>query len=217
MLPPLPLAPAPDIQVRALLGPYLVFLASTINGYEGTGRSLSLKLLQQLRQKASATTPAPASDDLGGRTLREVSLEEPIRYGIHDPIEKWLHALLCLDATANVPAVRATPHPSECELYWVDRDALFSYHSASEAFLQRVLAICVSSHYKNTPNDLQARHGRRALRAYPLLPTAPYPPADFLAPAPTPAWPCGTATRSSARSWTLSSSNLSLVGLLSPP
>ncbi len=26
--------------VRSLLGPYLVFMASTINGYEGTGRSL---------------------------------------------------------------------------------------------------------------------------------------------------------------------------------
>lgn len=30
--------------VKNLLGPYLVFMASTINGYEGTGRSLSLKL-----------------------------------------------------------------------------------------------------------------------------------------------------------------------------
>lgn len=38
--------------VKAMLGPYLVFLASTINGYEGTGRSLSLKLLQQLRIQA---------------------------------------------------------------------------------------------------------------------------------------------------------------------
>eukprot|EP00962_Isochrysis_galbana_P055573 scaffold27361_cov90-Isochrysis_galbana.AAC.1 len=119
-------------------------MASTINGYEGTGRSLSLKLLQQLRQKSSTLPAAGAPPDaLGGRTLREVSLDEPIRYGPGDPIEKWLHALLCLDATANVPTVRATPHPSECELYWVDRDALFSYHSASEAFLQRVLAICV--------------------------------------------------------------------------
>jgi tRNA(Met) C34 N-acetyltransferase TmcA len=34
--------------VRSMLGPYLVFLSSTVNGYEGTGRSLSLKLLQQL-------------------------------------------------------------------------------------------------------------------------------------------------------------------------
>lgn len=31
--------------VKSLSGPYLVFMASTINGYEGTGRSLSLKLL----------------------------------------------------------------------------------------------------------------------------------------------------------------------------
>ena len=35
--------------VKALLGPYLVFLCSTVNGYEGTGRSLSLKLIEQLR------------------------------------------------------------------------------------------------------------------------------------------------------------------------
>jgi N-acetyltransferase 10 len=37
--------------VRKLIGPYLVFMASTINGYEGTGRSLSIKLLQQLREQ----------------------------------------------------------------------------------------------------------------------------------------------------------------------
>ena len=33
--------------VKNLLGPYLVFMSSTINGYEGTGRSLSLKLLRR--------------------------------------------------------------------------------------------------------------------------------------------------------------------------
>lgn len=37
--------------VKAMLGPYLVWLCSTVNGYEGTGRSLSLKLLQQLRSE----------------------------------------------------------------------------------------------------------------------------------------------------------------------
>ena len=35
--------------VKNLLGPYIVFLSSTVNGYEGTGRALSLKLIQQLR------------------------------------------------------------------------------------------------------------------------------------------------------------------------
>ena len=44
--------------VRALLGPYLVFISSTVNGYEGTGRSLSLKLLSELRQQQSAAAAA---------------------------------------------------------------------------------------------------------------------------------------------------------------
>lgn len=36
---------------QALLGPYIVVLSSTVTGYEGTGRSLSLKLLNELRKQ----------------------------------------------------------------------------------------------------------------------------------------------------------------------
>lgn len=43
--------------VKAMLGPYLVFMASTVNGYEGTGRSLSLKLLSQLQKENNAPEP----------------------------------------------------------------------------------------------------------------------------------------------------------------
>jgi len=102
-------AAIPMPQVRALLGPYLVFLASTVNGYEGTGRALSLKLIQQLRTGKASTAGAAGSsidaaavaaaeggvaDNLAQRTLREVTLEEPIRYARGDPIEKWLHDVL---------------------------------------------------------------------------------------------------------------------------
>lgn len=38
-------AAIPITIVKQLIGPYLVLLSSTINGYEGTGRSLSLKLI----------------------------------------------------------------------------------------------------------------------------------------------------------------------------
>ena len=37
--------------LKKLFGRYLVFLSSSVNGYEGTGRALSLKLLQNLRQQ----------------------------------------------------------------------------------------------------------------------------------------------------------------------
>ncbi|KAJ8927127.1 hypothetical protein NQ314_020400 [Rhamnusium bicolor] len=50
--------------VKAMFGPYLVFLASTINGYEGTGRSLSLKLLNQLRIQA---TPAGVNTNVSAK------------------------------------------------------------------------------------------------------------------------------------------------------
>lgn len=88
--------------VKKLLGPYLVFLSSTITGYEGTGRSLSLKLVSQLREqqgKAGAT-----------RKLKELTLDVPIRYGQGDPVERWLYDVLCLDAQiANHRIVTTLP------------------------------------------------------------------------------------------------------------
>ncbi|KAF8587760.1 DUF699-domain-containing protein [Ramaria rubella] len=150
--------------VRNLIGPYLVFMASTINGYEGTGRSLSIKLIQQLRESAR-TAPSKS------RTLREIKLETPIRYGAGDKVEKWLNALLCLDVTVAAKlSAQGCPHPSKCELYYVSRDTLFSYHPASELFLQRMMALFVASHYKNQPNDLQLMSDAPAHHLFVLLP-----------------------------------------------
>lgn len=181
--------------VRKLMGPYLVFMASTINGYEGTGRSLSLKLIKQLREQsrtASAsvskvadakTTVADRStgraakvqDDFqaiglgGSRSLREITLSEPIRYAEGDTVEKWLNNVLCLDA--KLPRAQGgSPAPSSCELLQVNRDTLFSYHAVSERFLQQMVALYVSSHYKNTPDDLQLMSDAPAHELFVLVP-----------------------------------------------
>lgn len=161
--------------VKSMLGPYLVFLASTINGYEGTGRSLSLKLLQQLRVQA---VPVGANTNLvnkkenaaaTGRTLHEIALEESIRYKPGDSVEKWLTRLLCLDATSVAPILSGCPPPDGCDLYYINRDTLFCYHKASEEFLQRLVALYVASHYKNTPNDLQMMSDAPAHHLFCLL------------------------------------------------
>lgn len=68
------------------LGPYLVFLASTINGYEGTGRSLSLKLLQQLRQQSIGCAKGETAVLSKGRVLHEMNLDESIRYKPGDQV-----------------------------------------------------------------------------------------------------------------------------------
>lgn len=131
--------------------------------YEGTGRSLSLKLISQLRENSakaaaageSAGNPHAVSSGLSGRSLQEVTLEEPIRYGPGDEVEAWLMRLLCLNAADHIPRVPPVlPHPDDCELFYVERDTLFSGHKVSEIALQQMMSLYVASHYKNTPNDL---------------------------------------------------------------
>ncbi|KAF3092983.1 N-acetyltransferase 10 [Orbilia oligospora] len=160
--------------VRNLLGPYLVFMASTINGYEGTGRSLSLKLIQQLRDQSRNTSkPADSKDNgvPGGRQLQEIVLNEPIRYAPGDSVEEWLNKLLCLNATLpRKSSIKGCPHPDECQLYNVNRDTLFSYNKVCEAFLQNMMALYVASHYKNSPNDLQLMSDAPAHQLFVLLP-----------------------------------------------
>ena len=80
--------------------------------------------------------------------LHEVTLNESIRYATDDPIERWLYDVLCLDATSVPRVISGCPVPASCDLYYVNRDTLFSYHKASEAFLHRLMALYVSSHYK---------------------------------------------------------------------
>ncbi|KAJ7344608.1 hypothetical protein JRQ81_000558 [Phrynocephalus forsythii] len=167
--------------VKNLLGPYLVFMASTINGYEGTGRSLSLKLIQQLRQQsAQAQASVTAENQMtttaklsSARTLHEVSLQESIRYAPGDPVEKWLNDLLCLECLNITRIISGCPLPESCDLYYVNRDTLFCYHKASEAFLQRLMALYVASHYKNSPNDLQMLSDAPAHHLFCLLPPVP--------------------------------------------
>ena len=161
--------------VKAMLGPYLIFLASTINGYEGTGRSLSLKLLQQLRSQTAGSNSHEKSDKqqnekiVIGRQLTELTLEESIRYKPGDSIEQWLCDLLCLNATTNALMLSGCPPPDMCQLYYINRDTLFSYHKASELFLQRLVALYVASHYKNSPNDLQMMSDAPAHHLFCLL------------------------------------------------
>ena len=113
--------------VKKLMNPdRLTFLSSTVNGYEGTGRALSLKLIKDLRDRksfgvgeASAASDAivgpkakkgevkvheqrwaaaaAAASESTGSALKEVQLSTPIRYAPGDPIEAWLNKLLCLD------------------------------------------------------------------------------------------------------------------------
>lgn len=138
--------------VKRLLGAYPTFISSTIHGYEGTGRALSLKLLTSIRR------------------VKEIKMERPIRYATDDPVEAWLSDLLCLGATIPFTLSSAPPAAAECSLYLVDRDTLFSGHRTSEHFLHQAMSLLVSSHYRNSPNDLQMLSDAPAHLLFVLLP-----------------------------------------------
>ncbi|KAL7674134.1 hypothetical protein ACOME3_000414 [Neoechinorhynchus agilis] len=117
-----------------------VMLASTVSGYEGTGRSLSLKLATELNKR---------------KLLLDVKLKEPIRYGKRDPVEHWLNKLLFLDCNEGLQTLGTLPPHDKCKLYEVNRDLLLSGHPLCEKILRFIISIYASAHYKNSPNDIQ--------------------------------------------------------------
>ncbi len=81
-------------------------------------------------------------------------MEIPIRYNLKDPVENWLNSLLCLDSAESKPLINSLPHREQCNLYFINKETLFSYNPSSEKFLKKIWSLFVSSHYKNSPNDL---------------------------------------------------------------
>lgn len=178
-------AAIPLMQVNKLIGPYLVFMSSTVNGYEGTGRSLSLKLLSALKETAQtsevgvdvarvvdtlkSTSNKTSAALKTGRCYHEVELTTPIRYHDNDPIEAWMTSLLCLKPLPTQGKL-STPHADSCGLWVVNRDTLFSHHPLSEVLLNKLVSVFVASHYKNSPDDLQMLSDAPAHHIFCLLP-----------------------------------------------
>ncbi len=117
---------------------YIVF-SSTIHGYEGAGRGFSIRFLKKLE-----------SDE--NTEVEKIHLEEPIRYGKGDPIEKWLYDVLLLDAQPvelNDEDLRAIEE-GKLEFEMIDKDELLK----DEKLLREFFGIYVLAHYRNRPSDV---------------------------------------------------------------
>lgn len=135
----------------------LVVFASTVSGYEGMGRSFSIKLLQSLEASSAVTHRAaegvPKKRHRGElRKFHHLEMFEPIRYCLNDPIEQFINVAFCLDAGEQ-------PCSDICldslKIVRFNKSRLFdpSFPHA-ECQLTALVAVFVSSHYKNSPNDL---------------------------------------------------------------
>ncbi|WUR04213.1 RNA cytidine acetlytransferase (KRE33) [Vairimorpha necatrix] len=130
--------------LKKLLFPNLIIMATTNSGYEGTGRAFSSKMAEYLRVQANEENHF---------AYKELFMNASIRYGENDPVEKWLNKTLLLNT--EVSKISKCPIPSSCELYYIDKNVLFSGNSHSESILNDVFSLFIASHYKNSPDDIQ--------------------------------------------------------------
>ncbi len=132
--------PAPLLQGMLVRWSRVVF-ATTVHGYEGTGRGFELRFGRVLDR----LTP-------GWRHLR---LRQPIRWAENDPLERLIDDLLLLDAEpardATVARLDATSQQDRIHSETLDRDRL----SRDEALLRQVFGLLVLGHYQTRPSDLR--------------------------------------------------------------
>ena len=133
-----------------------IVFAATIHGYEGAGRGFNIRFLQAVKRDPNTE-------------LRHLEMDEPIRYGKGDPIEKWLYDTLLLDAEpAELDKVDYEDiRRGRVEYLVLDPEWLFS--EEGEETLRQLFGIYVMAHYRNEPDDLgmladAPHHLIRALR-----------------------------------------------------
>nr|UXY87049.1 N-acetyltransferase 10 [Cryptomonas sp.] len=144
-------AAIPPYLLESLFGPYVILMSSTSSGYEGTGKCFSLKFIKKIKSNILNISNLKKKPYM----LQEIKMDEPIRYSKGDPVEKWLNEFLCLDNQISPILLNGCPDPKSCKLFLVDRNALFSEHKIAARFLQRIISLLSSVHYKNSPDDLQ--------------------------------------------------------------
>jgi len=109
-------------------------LATTVHGYEGSGRGFVTRLAGRLDQLRPG--------------WRQISLTEPVRWAPGDPLESWGNHALLLDAE---PGRITGPPPSDPAVVHLDRDRL----ARSETLLRGLFGLLASAHYRTEPRDFQ--------------------------------------------------------------
>ncbi|MFB6084075.1 MAG: tRNA(Met) cytidine acetyltransferase TmcA [Halorientalis sp.] len=113
-----------------------VAFATTVHGYEGTGRGFSVRFRDRLDESAFAVT--------------EVHMAEPIRYAAGDPVEVWAFRALLLDARPPVDLLVADARPGTVAYEALEPADLL----ADETLLREAFGLLVLAHYRTEPDDL---------------------------------------------------------------
>lgn len=128
--------PSPVLQ-KLLAGYPRIAFATTVHGYEGTGRGFAVRFTRVL--------------DAQTRGWKNLRLETPIRWAADDPLEALVSDMLLLAAEAAPDAAIEGAMPDNCRIERVDRDAQVS----DQASLSELFGLLILAHYRTRPFDLR--------------------------------------------------------------
>ncbi|MCU7881500.1 MAG: GNAT family N-acetyltransferase [Candidatus Thiodiazotropha sp. (ex Lucinoma aequizonata)] len=131
-------AAIPTPQLEGLLNHYpRIVFATTIHGYEGTGLGFNLRFKGHLDRKMPQ--------------WRELTLKEPIRWALKDPLEQLVFRLLALDASPADDVMIEGAQPQDTKLEFPSQQQLLE----QECDLKQLFGLLILSHYRTTPLDLR--------------------------------------------------------------
>ena len=123
------------LQSLLTMYPRIVF-ASTVHGYEGTGRGFMLRFGEFL--------------DGATRGWKKIWLQTPLRWAVDDPVERFLFDLLLLNAEpARIKSVAFDQ--GRCQVEAVSQSRL----AADNSLLTDLFGLLVMAHYRTRPYDLR--------------------------------------------------------------
>ncbi|WP_178861832.1 tRNA(Met) cytidine acetyltransferase TmcA [Thiomicrorhabdus cannonii] len=131
--------PAP-LLTELLKRHHRMVFATTLHGYEGSGRGFELRFKQTL-------------DDLTP-DWKALHLQQPIRWAENDPLEHAINRALLLETAPNkaaVPAPLTQADSSQLHIRTVSSAQLLHHPD----LLESVFSLLVQAHYQTSPNDLQ--------------------------------------------------------------
>ena len=144
-------AAIPPSLLKGLLRRYArIVFATTVHGYEGSGRGFEVRFHRHLDSEAP-----------GWRLLQ---LDTPIRWAPEDPLERLVFDTLLLDAE---------PAPDDQLQGLQEEEVVFTPLSqetlaADERLLRQVFGLLLLAHYRTTPNDLRQLLDRPGLETFVL-------------------------------------------------
>ncbi len=111
-----------------------IAFATTVHGYEGSGRGFALRF----REVLNRTAPQ----------WRELPLDTPVRWSVGDPLEATIQTLLLLNAP--LPEALASTHCPTASMLLTQAQL-----AKQRELLAKLFGLLVQSHYRTTPSDLR--------------------------------------------------------------